>query len=183
MRLSSEKLRFRLKDVEDNGTRSFDFSCGYEDLELFFDDVKFVNPITVRLQAFRQGENLFTKIEANFKVIQECRRCLEPFEQELRARFQIQYCPIKEGEVIDEFQDEAEGISRYRNEIIDISEDVRKYIVLEIPLWPLCDEKCKGLCPYCGANRNYVECGCEERERMRSSKFAILADLLSESKR
>ncbi|RKY03690.1 hypothetical protein DRP77_05580 [Candidatus Poribacteria bacterium] len=178
MRLNSENLRFRLKEIEDNGARDFYFSCRYEDLELFFDDVKFVNPIEVHLRAFRQGEEVYARIEAKFKVIQECRRCLEPFERELTAKFEIQYKPIKEGETVDEFEDEAQGISRYRNEVIDIAEDLRKYIVLEIPLWPLCDENCKGLCPYCGGNRNVVECDCEERERMKSSKFAILAQLL-----
>ncbi|HEX30879.1 TPA: DUF177 domain-containing protein [Candidatus Poribacteria bacterium] len=171
-------LRFKLKDIEENGFKEMDFECRYEELELFFDDTKFLNPIKVHVQAFRQGEDVFARFDVDFTVIQECRRCLEPFEEKLHTHFELQYRPLKEGEVVDEFQDEAEGISRYREEVINIADDVRKYIVLEIPLWPLCDENCKGLCPYCGQNRNYHDCDCEEKERLKSSKFAVLADLI-----
>jgi uncharacterized protein len=174
----TRNLKFKLKDIEENGFREMDFTCRYEELDLLFDDTQFVNPIKVHVQAFRQGDKVFTKVDVDFTVTQECRRCLEPFEEDLHAHFELQYRPIKEDEMVDEFQDEAEGISRYEEEVIDMSEDVRKYIVLEIPLWPLCDESCKGLCPYCGQNRNYVSCDCEERERMKSSKFAVLAELI-----
>ena len=33
--------------------------------------------------------------------------------------------------------------------------------LLALPMKPLCDPACKGLCPQCGANRNAASCSCE----------------------
>ncbi len=45
-------------------------------------------------------------------------------------------------------------------EVLDLSEDVREDVLLEIPGYPVCRPDCKGLCPQCGGNRNEVDCGC-----------------------
>ena len=34
----------------------------------------------------------------------------------------------------------------------------RDELVLAVPLNPLCDDGCRGLCPLCGNNRNLVPC-------------------------
>ncbi len=45
-------------------------------------------------------------------------------------------------------------------EFLDVSDDVREDLLLEIPGFPLCDEGCKGLCAQCGQNLNEGRCGC-----------------------
>ncbi len=35
-------------------------------------------------------------------------------------------------------------------------------VYLNLPLKPLCDDACAGLCPTCGINRNHLECACRE---------------------
>jgi len=35
---------------------------------------------------------------------------------------------------------------------------VREYMLLEVPLNPLCKPDCKGLCPICGGNLNEEVC-------------------------
>jgi len=37
---------------------------------------------------------------------------------------------------------------------------VRDALLLELPLAPLCDAECAGLCATCGANRNQTRCSC-----------------------
>ena len=51
-------------------------------------------------------------------------------------------------------------------------------ISLALPLQPLCGEECRGLCPSCGADRNRIDCGCEEEKP--PSPFAVLASLRDE---
>ena len=34
-------------------------------------------------------------------------------------------------------------------------------LIVDLPLQPLCDEDCQGLCPQCGKNLNDGPCGCE----------------------
>ena len=73
----------------------------------------------------------------------ECGRCLAPVEKEISAE--------KIGLFIDLSQAAEE---------IDISEDIRSELLLELPMILLCREDCKGLCPECGADLNSGECGC-----------------------
>jgi uncharacterized protein len=41
---------------------------------------------------------------------------------------------------------------------IDLEPLVREYMLLEIPISPLCKPDCKGLCPICGGNLNEEIC-------------------------
>jgi uncharacterized protein len=90
----------------------------------------------------------------------DCSRCLEPYPVMLR------------GEVIFSIVETA-GVKTDRDEVddttvvvplgtspVDITDPVREAILLELPLKPLCRETCRGLCPYCGINRNEQQCNC-----------------------
>jgi uncharacterized protein len=56
---------------------------------------------------------------------------------------------------------------------IDLSEAVRQYILLAMPMKPLCREDCAGLCPRCGCNRNIDSCDCSDSGV--DPRFAVLA--------
>ncbi len=43
---------------------------------------------------------------------------------------------------------------------VDISDDLRESILLELPSYPVCSGDCKGLCRQCGSDLNQGECGC-----------------------
>ncbi len=47
-----------------------------------------------------------------------------------------------------------------QNHEIDLSESVRQYSLLALPMKTLCWEGCAGLCPSCGRNLNLGPCGC-----------------------
>ena len=46
---------------------------------------------------------------------------------------------------------------------IDLDRVVETETTLAIPMKPLCDPGCRGLCPVCGVNRNLNPCACAER--------------------
>ena len=48
--------------------------------------------------------------------------------------------------------------------IINLSNDVRDYMILSIPMKRLCKEDCKGLCVKCGSDLNEKQCECEDSE-------------------
>lgn len=58
--------------------------------------------------------------------------------------------------------DDAVGLAEYRDEKIDLGEVVREQLYLALPMKPLCQEDCKGLCPVCGVNRNRETCTCQQ---------------------
>lgn len=45
-------------------------------------------------------------------------------------------------------------------EILETDEDIRAELLLALPMNPLCDPECRGLCPECGGNLNKVSCKC-----------------------
>ncbi|MCL4445443.1 MAG: DUF177 domain-containing protein [Actinobacteria bacterium] len=46
---------------------------------------------------------------------------------------------------------------------VDLGPLLREAIWLDLPLVPVCDEDCKGICPGCGEDMNTSECRCVER--------------------
>jgi uncharacterized protein len=59
---------------------------------------------------------------------------------------------------------------------IDIGPLLREYMLLEIPISPLCKEGCKGLCPICGEDLNLTTCNHDEGSS--DERFAKLKSLL-----
>jgi uncharacterized protein len=43
---------------------------------------------------------------------------------------------------------------------LDLREEARESLLLELPISPHCREDCPGLCPRCGADLNDGSCGC-----------------------
>ena len=60
-------------------------------------------------------------------------------------------------------------------ETVDLEAIIREQIILMVPLKPLCQEDCRGLCPICGANFNRETCSCQVEKS--DSPFAQLAKL------
>ena len=57
-----------------------------------------------------------------------------------------------------ELQEKDTEIAFYSGDFIEVSDIIREQILLGLPMKPMCREDCKGLCPYCGKNRNLEAC-------------------------
>jgi uncharacterized protein len=86
----------------------------------------------------------------------ECRRCISSFEVDITTTLGLLFSIGDESSELDEDDERY-----YDGEVLDISEDVRRALILEIPTWSLCSETCKGLCPECGTDLNATDCSCE----------------------
>lgn len=104
-------------------------------------------PIAYDLSLERAGGELIVRGEIRAPMKLRCRRCAELFSTIVRVSsflhaYDWEECP----------------------EFLDVSEDVREDILLEVPGYPLCAEACQGLCPQCGQNLNGGACGCRPVE-------------------
>ena len=95
---------------------------------------------------------------------------------------------LLDGAEIPEGADEDEFDRLPANHVLDMESLVVAAIVFELPLVPLCDEDCKGLCPTCGANLNEGPCGCEKEQsdgpdefELAKNPFAALANFSFDS--
>ena len=62
---------------------------------------------------------------------------------------------------VDERQVGDEEVYLIEDDFIDLAPLVHDAIFLDLPLAPLCREDCKGLCPFCGIDRNEATCECQ----------------------
>ena len=92
-----------------------------------------------------------------------CSRCLEPFTLPIDAAFDQRYLPASNasGEAETQVEDEDVGTSYYRDDQIDLNELIREQFYLALPMKPLCQDACRGLCVQCGTNLNTGTCDCE----------------------
>jgi uncharacterized protein len=100
--------------------------------------------------------------EITFALKLECSRCFKPFTlkktEKLSAYFEKKHTKKMETEHLSQHDVITEY---YENDTINIKPILHDTIALSIPMKPLCDTECKGLCPICGANLNIEKCNCK----------------------
>ncbi len=150
----------------ENSRISFDFILKAGEVEIETEEIDIVGDVKVRgsltkhiAQTDVEGE-ILTKIEI------ECSRCLKKTESDLDIDFKAGFvAPENYTEQIEKELDINElEISIVENEEIDLKELVREQILLNVPAQFFCREDCKGLCGVCGADKNLIDCNCEEKK-------------------
>ncbi|MFD8720499.1 YceD family protein [Streptomyces sp. NPDC059629] len=113
-------------------------------------------PVELELRLESVMEGVLVTGTARAQAEGECVRCLEPVEQELEADFQelFSYPDADDrGRVIAEPGDDAEDDEdRYFIEdgLFDLEPVLRDAVVLALPMQPVCQDDCAGLCSECG---------------------------------
>jgi uncharacterized protein len=91
-----------------------------------------------------------------------CVRCLEPFRLPIDSRFDLRFRPQSDEAATgdQEVVDAEIDTSYYRDDEISLSDLLREQFYLALPMKPLCQEACRGLCSQCGENLNETTCTC-----------------------
>jgi uncharacterized protein len=110
-----------------------------------------------------------------------CSRCLEPFRSPVDASFDLRYQPHALNTGSDEREIEEDDLSTafYENDEIDLGQLMREQFYLSVPMKPLCQDDCRGLCPVCGTNLNRGTCEC--KQGWDDPRLAVLRNLKHES--
>jgi uncharacterized protein len=106
-------------------------------------DIGYQTNINVSFKAIKISN--FNKIYVKGEVIgfieQECSLCLEPYSHPIKIPISIDM-DVKEC-------------------YVDIGEEIRQLMLLEVPLRPICDPDCLGICKVCGRhNKKEDSCSC-----------------------
>ena len=103
---------------------------------------------------------------SSFTTDLNCSRCLEPFPFANTSTFHVRFRPrpevSEENEEIEITNKEELDVEFYSERTIPLRHLALEQIQLSIPMKPLCDEGCLGLCPTCGINRTRETCSCGE---------------------
>ncbi len=113
-------------------------------------------------------------------AILECSRCLTGFPFKIDIDLNVDLAPVNslstgpEHELVSGELD----IEFYQGDEIEPIEFIKEQILIAIPLVPLHDTECKGLCSVCGADLNKTQCGHQRNGPGDFGSFAALKDLL-----
>jgi uncharacterized protein len=151
-------------------TARYDLTAELPALELQDESMRFSGPVKAGLDVDNTGPVLAVKGEVSGKLTLTCGRCLEPFEYSFDVPVEETYAPDTGGE-------KGEAVP-FSGDILDITPEVLKSIILALPMKAVCREDCRGLCPKCGKNLNEGRCDCESEDI--DPRFSVLKDLFKE---
>ena len=130
------------------------------------DDITEITESESRIQGevtlIRTDRGILVKGTLQTEVELACSRCLSSFACPLTLHIEEEYFPttdIMTGAPVL-LPDEPGCFTIDEHNILDLTEAVRQYALLAIPMKPLCQEDCAGLCPGCGCNLNQESCNC-----------------------
>ncbi len=150
-------MRIKILGLE-NDTYNYDFEADIEKIDLTEPLFGKYNTNVV-LNKFDDQIILEALTTAGANFI--CDRCGTAFKQTVKSKYKMIY-------LLRSIEGAEEEINiTYLSpdtHIIDISKDVRDYMILSIPMKRLCKEDCKGLCVKCGTDLNKKQCDCNDDE-------------------
>lgn len=112
-----------------------------------------------------------------------CVRCLSSFSERAHVVLEEEYIPVEETpDASTRTALEMEGLAINAQRILDMEPAVREYIILSIPMKPLCKQDCVGLCPSCGVNLNEISCSCPEHSASPKAEGPIALSSLRDLK-
>ena len=91
-----------------------------------------------------------------------CSRCLTSLGCLLTLTVEDEYFPttdVVSGAPVP-IPDEPGCFTIDEHHVLDLTDAIRQYALLAIPMKPLCCEDCAGFCPSCGHNLNQGPCNC-----------------------
>lgn len=100
--------------------------------------------LTVRLESVTEG--VLATGTVTGQLSGECGRCLQHFTEALQVEF-VELFAYPDSTTDATTDDE---VSRLEGERLDLEPVVRDAVVVSLPLTPLCQPDCAGLCPDCG---------------------------------
>ena len=97
--------------------------------------------LNLKLEAVMEG--VLVSGTARAPLTGECVRCLDPLDDALEVRFaELFVAPGNDGD---------EETYWLQDDLVELEPVVRDAVVLALPLQPVCEDDCPGLCPQCGA--------------------------------
>ncbi len=142
------------------------------------ESLNILTPVRALIKLDRRGAEVIAKGVITANVEMQCSRCLENFTTHIKSRFSAVYYPAKEIDNEEHYELTGDELDTgfYEDDIFDTDELIKEQLLLNVPMKPLCADKCVGLCLKCGADLNEGRCDCEFSEI--DPRLAVLKQLL-----
>jgi uncharacterized protein len=129
--------------------------------DLGLEGVEWFAPVRVQARLDRSGDQVSVRAALATEIRQECSRCLAVFDGPVSGEMAVYADRAGAGGQQVESELERGDYMRFHDgRQLDLREEIRESLLLELPMAPLCRADCRGLCLACGANLNEGPCGC-----------------------
>jgi uncharacterized protein len=132
------------------------------------DDFAVAAPVSLAFDIFKDKAQYRLAGRTQTTLDLPCSRCLEPITVPVDVPFDLRYQPHVQHASAGSGKDSEREIEEddfttafYENDQIDLGQLIREQFYLAVPMKPLCDDACRGLCPVCGTNLNRGSCDCK----------------------
>jgi uncharacterized protein len=149
------------------------------DLEEKFEaeEIRLLSPVKAHLELTKAHSEIIIAGTLNAGLEFECSRCLKKYRHVMDVPVDVVYHPVKElGDDRHGLKDDEMDMGFYQDDELDLQELIMEQVLLNIPMKPLCDENCKGICSQCGTDLNTGACSCETKKI--DSRLEVLRKLL-----
>ena len=137
------------------------------------------SPVQGEVKLTRTDRAILVKGTIQAEVELTCGRCLSVFHCPLTLEIEEEYFPVVDAITGASLPrpDDPERFNIDEHNILDLTEAIRQYALLAIPMKPLCHQDCAGLCPTCGQNLNRSNCDCPPKPV--DPRWSALSKLIS----
>jgi uncharacterized protein len=124
------------------------------------------SPVQAKLKIQKVGAEVVVNGNIMADIQLQCSRCLKDFKRDFSFPFEVVFHPVEqlEGEEHREIKAEELNMGFYSKDELDLTDLIKEQIMLNLPMKPLCNILCKGICPQCGADLSAGDCGCTVRD-------------------
>lgn len=120
-----------------------------------------VGDVRLTLGIHKSGNSYDLKGFMEYDLSLACSRCLKEIKQHEKRDFRMKFKEKADSAVNRKFKieaDEPENEYLVVKKCVNLGPFLRDELILSLPLKPLCNEECLGLCPVCGIDLNYDSC-------------------------
>lgn len=135
-------------------------------------DVRSIGPVSVEGTISWVHPGFLVRLRLDYEQTLSCVRCLEDSKQSVEEEVALVVLrgQVEEPEEL-ELEEEDLNVVRVEGDELDTEPLVVEQVQLQVPMKPLCDPECEGLCPRCGAPRSE---GCECETATTDPRWAAL---------
>ena len=110
---------------------------------------------------------ILARFDVRFTAGMECVRCLDRLRKEFRGKLHLEYVKgsdhFSRTEKVELMPGEIDCVY-YDGFFLDAGVGIRETIIFTLPVAPVCQDGCLGLCPVCGKNLNKGLCHCRKNK-------------------
>lgn len=155
-------MRFNVAQLLKEATgssRRYEIREGIEDLD---PELVIREPLVGQIEMVRTADGILVRGKLTTAAELQCDRCLEPLIQKVEFEIEEEFRPAIDMSTGAQLPCDEQETRIDERHILDLTELMRQSIFLALPMHPVCQIDCLGLCDRCGQNLNEGPCDCKE---------------------